>query len=59
LTPNSRKEGEVDTSELPPELAKIVSVWPELPGYIRQAIKVLVSAAKGTGNSDRNQETID
>jgi hypothetical protein len=42
LTPKSRKQGEIDTSELPSDLAQIVAVWPELPGYIKAAIKALV-----------------
>jgi hypothetical protein len=49
-TPESRKQGEIDTSELPPDLAEIVSIWPELPGHIKAAIKALVqthTAAKG------------
>jgi hypothetical protein len=35
-------QGEIDTSELPPDLAEIVSVWPELPEHIKAAIKALV-----------------
>ena len=31
-----------DTSELTPDLAEIVSVWPELPEHIKAAIKALV-----------------
>lgn len=44
LTPESRKEGEVDTQNLPAELAEIVAAWPELPEHIRQAIKFLIKA---------------
>ena len=42
LTPKSQKQGKIDTSELPPDLAEIVAVWPELPGHIKAAIKALV-----------------
>jgi hypothetical protein len=42
LTPKSRKQCEIDTSELPPGLAKIVTVWPELPPHIKAAIKALI-----------------
>jgi hypothetical protein len=46
LTPNSRKQGEIDTSELLPDLAEIVAVWPELPGHIKAAIKALIQTHK-------------
>jgi len=42
LTPNSPKQPEIDTQGLPPELAEIVSVWPELPEHIKLAIKALI-----------------
>jgi len=49
LTPNSQKQGEIDTQNdavwqghLPPDLAEIVAVWPGLPGHIKAAIKALV-----------------
>ncbi len=42
LTPKSPKQGKIDTSELPPDLAEIVAVWPELPAHIKAAIKALV-----------------
>jgi hypothetical protein len=42
LTPKSQKQGEIDTSELPPDLAEIVAVWPELPVHIKAAIKALI-----------------
>ena len=42
LTPESPKQGQIDTSELPPDLAEIVAVWPELPAHIKAAIKALV-----------------
>ncbi len=44
LTPESRKQGEIDTSELPSDLLEIVAVWPELPAHIKAAIKALVQA---------------
>jgi hypothetical protein len=31
LTPESQKQAKFDTSGLPPDLAEIVQVWPELP----------------------------
>jgi len=46
LTPNSRKQGEVDTSELPPDLTLVVRAWPELPESIRSAIVAIVRASK-------------
>ena len=49
LTPKSQKQGKIDTSELPPDLAEIVAVWSELPEYIKSAIKALVQThSKGT-----------
>ena len=41
-TPTHPKQGEIDTSNLPPDLAEIVAVWPELPEHIKAAIKALV-----------------
>ncbi|MFC1633568.1 hypothetical protein ACFL5Z_01890 [Planctomycetota bacterium] len=35
-------EGKIDTSELSPDLAEIVTVWPELPEHIKAAIKALI-----------------
>jgi len=46
LTPKSRKQGEIDTSELPSDLAEIVAVWPELPEHIKAAINALVQTHK-------------
>jgi len=45
-TPKSQKQGKIDTSELPADLAEIVSVWPELPGHIKAAIKALIQTQK-------------
>jgi hypothetical protein len=42
LTPKSQKQGQIDTSELPPDLAEIIAVWPELLVHIKAAIKALV-----------------
>jgi len=42
LTPESPKQGKIDTSELSPGLAEIVTIWPQLPKHIKAAIKALV-----------------
>jgi len=42
LTPKSQKRSEIDTQNLPADLAEIVAVWPELPEHIKQAIKALI-----------------
>ncbi|MFC1603871.1 hypothetical protein ACFL5F_02485 [Planctomycetota bacterium] len=42
LTPEYQKQGEIDIKKLPPDLAEIVAVWPELPGHIKAAIKALI-----------------
>jgi hypothetical protein len=42
LTPKTEKQGIINTSELPPDLAEIVAVWPDLPEHIKAAIKALV-----------------
>ena len=47
LTPKSQKQGEIDTSELPPDLTEIVTVWSELADHIKAAIKALIQAHKG------------
>ena len=41
-TENTPKRAESQPQNLPPDLAEIVAVWPELPGHIRQAIRMLV-----------------
>ena len=48
LTPNSRKQGITDTSELPADLSKLIAVWPDLPDHIKAAIKALI-ATQATG----------
>jgi hypothetical protein len=52
LTPESRKQGGIDTQNLPVDLAEIVAVWPKLPEHIRQAIKVLVESYIRVGAGD-------
>ena len=47
LTPKSQKQGEIDTKKLPPDLAEIVAVWPQLPPAIRSAIVAIVRTSKG------------
>jgi len=44
LAPKQVKHPEIDTQNLPPDLAEIVAVWPELPGHIKAAVKALVQA---------------
>jgi len=46
LTPNSRKHPEIDTQNLPPDLAEIVTKWPTLQEHIKAAIKALVVTAQ-------------
>jgi hypothetical protein len=41
-TPESPKQGEIDTSRLPPDPAEIVTVCADLPEPIKVAIKALV-----------------
>ena len=48
LTPKSQKQGKIDISKLPSDLAEIVAVWPDLPEHIKAAIKALVQTHKGT-----------
>jgi len=43
LTPKSQKQGQIDTQNLPADLAEIVAVWPKLPEYIKVAVKALVN----------------
>jgi hypothetical protein len=42
LTPKSRKQRKIDTSELTPEFADIPAVWPKLPDHIKATIKALL-----------------
>ena len=46
---NSQKQGEIDTSNLPAELAEIVAVWQQLPKHIKAAIKALIQTHKSGG----------
>jgi hypothetical protein len=46
LTPKSQEQGEIDTEELPPELAELVAVWPQLPEHIKAAVRALVQTHK-------------
>jgi hypothetical protein len=43
-TPESPKQGRIDTQELPSDVAEIVTAWPELPEHIKAAITTLVQA---------------
>jgi hypothetical protein len=43
LIPKSQKQGEIDTSELPADLAEIVTIWPKLPEHIKAAINKGIS----------------
>jgi hypothetical protein len=47
LTPKSEKHSQVDTRNMPGDLAEIVAVWSELPDAIRSAIVAIVRASKG------------
>jgi hypothetical protein len=46
-TPKSSKQGKIDTSELTPDLAEIVTAWPQLPDTIRSAIVAIVRTSTG------------
>ena len=39
---NNQKQAQIDTQNLPADLAEIIDVWPELPEHIKAAIKALV-----------------
>jgi len=43
----NQKKGENVTSKLPPDLAEIIAVWPQLPSAIRSAIVAIVRAFIG------------
>ena len=40
----SNRSGPAKEQQLPPDLAEIVTVWPDLPGYIRQTIKLILDS---------------
>ena len=40
------KTGENQTENLSPDLAEIVTVWPQLPEHIKQAIKALIKTVE-------------
>ena len=42
LTPKYQKQPKIDTTTLSAELTEIVAAWPNLPGYIKVAIKALI-----------------
>ena len=42
LTPQLTPEEQKQADSLPPDLTQIVTAWPELPKYIKGAIKALV-----------------
>jgi hypothetical protein len=46
LTPKTPKQAEIDTQNLLPDLAEIVTIWPELPEHIKAAIKALIQTHK-------------
>ena len=46
LTPKTQEQGKIDTQNLPPDLAEIVAIWPQLPEHIKAAIKALVQTHK-------------
>ena len=41
-----RKQDKIESTQMPPEIAEIVAVWPELPEHIKAAIKALVQTHK-------------
>ena len=47
LTPDSRNENEIDTRNIPDDLAEIVAVWPQLPDAIRSSIVTIARAYIG------------
>jgi hypothetical protein len=45
LIPESEKQAQIDTQDLPADLAQIVTAWPNLPEHIKAAIMALVKTA--------------
>jgi hypothetical protein len=41
-TPDNPKQGRIDITNLPSDLAQIVAAWPKLPEHIRAAVLALV-----------------
>jgi len=54
-TPKHIKHPEIDTPNLPPDLAEIVALWPELPEYFKAAIKALVQTYRDGGSDESEQ----
>jgi hypothetical protein len=48
LTPESPKQGQIEPTPLPSDLAKIVAAWPTLPEHIKAAIKALIDTQNGS-----------
>jgi len=47
LTPEDPKQGQIESTALPPDVAEIVAAWPRLPEHIKAAIKALVQTDSG------------
>ena len=53
LAPKQVNDPKIDTPNLPPDLAEIVTAWPDLPEHIREAIKMLVDGQLKEGRTQR------
>ena len=49
----------VPDAELPPDLARVVAAWADLPDAIKAGVLALVHAAAGDRGAQRNSETGD